>query len=73
MTVRANQKTTLKITRVTSTSASGKETHDFVNLSVNPEIADDDLLSIGSKLSNLQKFPVHSIGRMDSSTLAEEH
>lgn len=73
MAVRANQKTTLKITRVTSTSSTGKETHDFINLSVNPELADDDLLSIGDKLSYLQKFPVDSIGRIDSSTLAEEH
>ncbi len=73
MTVRTKQTTTLKITRVTGTSATGKETHDFVNLSVNPELADGDVLSIGSKLSNLQKYPVDGIGRIDASTLAEEH
>ena len=73
MTVRTKQTTTLKITRVTGTSSTGKETHDFVNLSVNPELADEDVLSIGSKLSNLQKYPVDGIGRIDASTLAEEH
>ena len=73
MTVRTKQTTTLKITRVTGTSSTGKETHDFVNLSVNPELADGDVLSIGSKLGNLQKYPVDGIGRIDASTLAEEH
>ncbi len=71
MVTRLNPKTTLKITRVTSTSATGKETHDYVNLNVNPNLADEDLLSIGDKLSVLQKFPVASIGRIDSSALAE--
>ncbi|WP_143005292.1 DUF1659 domain-containing protein [Selenomonas ruminantium] len=37
-----------------------------------PEIADDDLLSIGKKLSNLQSFPVDGIGRVDSCLLAQE-
>lgn len=71
MATRMNPKTTLKITRVTSTSATGKEIHDYVNLNVNPNLVDDDLLSLGKKLSVLQQFPVASIGRIDSSALAE--
>ena len=67
-TIRSKQTTTLKITRVT-----GKETHDYVNLSVNPELADGDVLSIGTKLSNLQQYPVDGISRIDASSLAEEH
>ena len=71
--MRTNQKTTLKITRITATSSTGKDTHDYVNLSVNPELEDGDVLSIGQKLSNLQKYPVDGIGRIDASSLAEEH
>ena len=57
-TIRSKQTTTLKITRVKGTSSTGKDTHDYVNLSVNPELEDGDVLSIGQKLSNLQKYPV---------------
>ena len=70
--MRTNQKTTLKITRVTGTSSTGKETHDFVNLAVNPELTDKDMLSIGDKLTFLQKFPIDSIGRIDSGVLVNE-
>jgi len=70
--MRTNQKTTLKITRVTATSSTGKETHDFVNLAVNPELTDKDMLSIGDKLTFLQKFPIDSIGRIDSGVLMSE-
>ena len=38
MTIRSKQTTTLKITRVKGTSSTGKDTHDYVNLSVNPEL-----------------------------------
>jgi len=55
------------------TSSTGKDTHDYVNLSVNPELEDGDILSIGRKLSNLQKYPTDGIGRIDASSLAEEH
>ena len=72
-TIRSKQTTTLKITRVKGTSSTGKDTHDYVNLSVNPDLADGDVLSIGQKLSNLQKYPVDGIGRIDASSLAEEH
>lgn len=70
--MRTNQKTTLKITRITGTSSTGKETHDFVNLAVNPELTDKDMLSIGDKLTFLQKFPIDSIGRIDSGVLMSE-
>ena len=71
MATRMNPTTTLKITRVTSTNTNGKDQFDYVNLTVNPELSDDDLLSIGGKLSDLQAFPVRSIGRIDASALAE--
>ena len=70
--MRINQKTTLKITRVTAASSTGKEPHDFVNLALNPELTGKDMLSIGDKLSFLQKFPIVSVGRIDSSVLAND-
>ena len=70
--MRTNQKTTLKITRITATSSTGKETHDFVNLAVNPELTDKDMLSIGDKLTLLQKFPIANVGRIDSSVLMND-
>ena len=71
MATRMNPTSTLKITRVTGTNDSGKEQHDYINLNVNPEITDDDLRSVGSKLATLQDYPIHSIGRIDSCALAE--
>ncbi len=74
MAVRAKEATTLKITRVLGTTSTGKDTYGYLNLSgVNPELSDDDLLSIGKKLGNLQAFPVESYGRTDSCLLAQEH
>lgn len=70
--MRTNQKSTLKITRTTATTSTGKETHDFINLSVNPELTDKDMLSIGDKLCFLQKFPIDNIGRIDSSVLVND-
>lgn len=72
MAKRMNQTTTLKITRITSTTNSGKENHDFINLSVNPKLEDDDLLAVGTKLASLQALPISDIGRIDSCALGEE-
>ena len=72
--VRANQATTLKITRITGSDETGKDTVGYLNFSsVNPEIADDDLLAVGKKISNLRAYTVKSVGRLDSCTLAQEH
>ena len=70
--MRNDKESTLKITRVTSTDAAGKETHGYVNLRVNPEVSDDDLLAVGTKLANLQAYPVSAIGRVDSCNLSED-
>jgi hypothetical protein len=74
MAVRAKEATTLKITRVLGTTSTGKDTFGYLNFThVNPEVADDDLLEIGTQLGNLQAFPVENIGRVDSCLLAQEH
>ena len=74
MTVRTNQTTTLRITRIIGTNSAGKDSYGYLNFSGgNPEVADEDLLDIGTKLSNLQALPVKNIGRLDSCNLAEQH
>ena len=73
-TIRTKQTTTLKITRVLGSDSTGKDTFGYLNFThVNPEIADDDLLEIGTKLGNLQSLPVENIGRLDNCLLAQEH
>lgn len=72
--MRHKESTTLKITRIIGSSSSGKDTYGYLNFAhVNPQIGDDDLLDIGTKLGNLQAFPVDGIGRVDSCLLAQEH
>ena len=72
--IRHEQKTTLKITRIVGTTSNGKDSYSYLNLPhVNPEIADDDLLEIGTMLAKLQALPVASIGRTDACLLAQEH
>ncbi len=74
MAVRANQSTTLKITRILGSDETGRDTLGYLNFTnVNPEIADDDLLAVGRKIGNIQSFPLKSIGRQDACTLAQEH
>ena len=72
--MRHTKKTTLQITRITGSDETGKDRHSYLNLAhVNPEIADDDLLEIGTMLAKLQALPVASIGRTDACLLAQEH
>lgn len=71
--MRHTKKTSLQITRITGSDETGKDTRSFLTLAhVNPDIDDDDLLSIGKKLANLQSFTVDGIGRIDSCLLAQE-
>lgn len=71
--MRHTQKTTMQITRIVGGDERGDALGDLNLTGVNPELADDDLLSIGKKLGNLQPFPVKSIGRLDSCLLSQEH
>ena len=74
MTVRTEQSTTLKITRIIGTNSAGKDSYGYLNFSgVNPEVTDEDLLDVGTKLAGLQALPVKDIGRLDSCHLAEQH
>ena len=57
-TIRSKQTTTLKITRVKGTSSTGKETHDYVNLSVNPELADGECFPLGASSAICSSTPL---------------
>jgi len=72
--MRSKKATTLKITRILGSDSTGKDILSYLNLAhVNPEIADDDLLAIGTQLGNLQSLPVEAVGRVDSCQLMQEH
>lgn len=68
---RMNPAAKLQIKVVTSTDAAGKEKLATRSFSVNPALTDTDCLSIGTKLGNLQEYPVHSVCRQDNAELAE--
>ena len=71
MATRMNPVTKLQIKVVTGTDAEGKETLASRTYTVNPDLADADVLSIGSKLAALQDYPVRAICRQDNAALAE--
>lgn len=73
MTQRTNAATKLQVKVVTGTNSQGKETIATRSFTVNPELADEDILSIGRKLARLQSLPMHDICRQDNAGLAEVH
>ena len=73
MAVRNNEGTRLNLKVITGSDENGKDTIATRGFTVNPELDDDTILSIGKKLGNLQSFPVEAIARQDSASLAAEH
>ena len=73
MAVRNNEVTRLNLKVITGSDENGKDTIATRGFTVNPELDDDTILSIGEKLGNLQSFPVEAIARQDSASLAAEH
>jgi hypothetical protein len=73
MAVRNNEVTRLNLKVITGSNENGKDTIATRGVTVNPELDDDTILSIGKKLGNLQSFPVEAIARQDSASLAAEH
>ena len=72
--MRSKATTTLKITRIIGSDSTGKDSVGYLNFSgINPDLTDDDLLDIGTKLGNLQALPVKNIGRLDSCLLVQVH
>ena len=73
MAVRNNEVTRLNLKVITGSDENGKDTIATRGFTVNPELDDNTILSIGKKLGNLQSFPVEAIARQDSASLAAEH
>jgi hypothetical protein len=73
MAVRNNEVTRLNLKVITGSDENGKDTIATRGFTVNPELDDDTILSIGKKLGNLQSFPVEAIASQDSASLAAEH
>lgn len=68
---RMNPATRLQLKVVTSTDAAGKEQIASRSYAISPDLTDADVLSIGTKLGNLQRYPVKSVCRQDNAALAE--
>ena len=73
MTQRTNATTRLQVKVITGTNSQGKDTIATRSFTMNPELADEDILSIGRKLSRLQNLPVQGVYRQDTAGLAEVH
>lgn len=70
---RNNAATKLQLKVVTGSDSTGKDTFATRSYTVNPELTDEAVLSIGTKLGNLQSLPVENIARQDNAALAEVH
>ena len=73
MTQRTNAATRLQVKVITDTDGQGKDIIATRSFTMNPELADEDILSIGHKLASLQSLPVQDICRQDNAGLAEVH
>jgi len=66
-----NTKLVLKV--VTGTATSGKAiTASRTFSQVNPAVSDDDLLTVGAALADLQSHAISTISRVDTATLVNE-
>ena len=73
MTQRTNAVTKLQVKVITKTNSQGKDIIATRSFTMNPELTDEDILSIGRKLSRLQNLPVQGVCRQDTAGLAEVH
>ncbi len=73
MTQRNNATTKLQVKVITGSDSTGKDTFATRTYAVNPELTDEAILALGTKLGNLQSLPVETISRQDCAALAEVH
>ena len=73
MTQRTNAATKMQIKVITSSDSTGKDTVVTRSFTVNPQLADEDVLALGTKLATLQSLPLKGICRQDNAGLAEVH
>lgn len=73
MTQRNNAVTKLQLKVVLGSDSNGKDTFATRSYTVNPELTDEAVLAIGTKLGTLQSLPVEAVTRQDHADLAEVH
>lgn len=72
MAVKKNQEVTIVVKVQKGTTSTGKASYtnrNFVN--INPAITDEQVLSTGEGLANLQKYPLGSVHRKDEAEIAK--
>ena len=70
---RVNPKVALQLKVEVGTTTGGAAKYSTKTVSdIRPTLSDDDLLSIGTGLANLQTHPLGSVMRRDINTIVEE-
>lgn len=72
MAVKKNVQCSIVIKVQTGITTTGKASYTSRSFSdINPEISDDNVLSIGQKLAGLQKYDLGSVNREDTAEIAQ--
>lgn len=72
MAVKKNVECNIVIKVQTGTTTTGKPSYASRSFGdINPEISDDNVLTIGQKLADLQKYSLGSVNREDLAEIAE--
>lgn len=72
MAVKKNVQCSIIVKVQTGTTTTGKPSYTSRSFGdINPEISDDNVLSIGQKLAGLQKYTLGSINREDLAEIAQ--
>lgn len=72
MATRNNSKSSLGIKYVAGVDSQGDNTYrTFSYSNVNPDVSDDDILSVGNKIGALQTQTVAAVVRTDTANLTE--
>ena len=72
MAVKKNIQCSIVLKVQTSTTTTGKASYTSRTFGdINPEISDDNVLTIGQKLAGLQKYDLGSVNREDTAEIAQ--
>lgn len=72
MAVKKNVQCSIVLKVQTGTTTTGKASYTSRTFSdINPEISDDNVLTIGQKLAGLQKYDLGSVNREDTAEIAQ--
>lgn len=72
MAVKKNVQCSIVLKVQTGTTTTGKASYTSCTFGdINPEISDDNVLTIGQKLAGLQKYDLGSVNREDTAEIAQ--